>query len=531
MKKYKKFNAENIKLIKRKNIIKKIISKRLKKVKLGLNHQIKNNPSSKWFKILFILYLLLLLLVLYFNVFDIKKKLNSRKLNYSKYEKKFNNNSTCDLMDPIYIFNLRLKNKPIEICNSQKTKHICYTNNNGEENFLEFKNGIICTMENIIIDPSKSRQTGFIYKGPVDKKKYGLPRLSKGFFNTKCEINNNIEFKYNKFYETYLNAWEYDYNVENEKERLEELAPGKTVFFISRNQDSPNLFHGNCEIINVISMLYLFNLSPEEIQVVFMESIEIEISKDPFYDIYKNIISLGGPPIYLKNLQKKYKISKAIHVPIIWDSPPFTFIESPKCNYITKTYQLYNDLIDIYMNLIPFKDTFVSDNETIYYPNLTLKNFFEKKIKFKKRITIQWRKVWPPGRTGQRRLLYNGQKLADKLSEELPSNILVRLVNTAKLNIKEQIELTRNTDYFIGVHGAGLALAIFLPKKSIVNEILKSKKNNLLSTMAWMSGHVTYSDIIKAQGLNIDGNKYYNFDENDFTQKVIKHMKENNFFD
>ena len=59
------------------------------------------------------------------------------------------------------------------------------------------------------------------------------------------------------------------------------------------------------EIINVISMLYLFNLSPEEIQVVFMESIEIEISKDPFYDIYKNIISLGGPPIYLKNLQKK----------------------------------------------------------------------------------------------------------------------------------------------------------------------------------------------------------------------------------
>ena len=80
MKKYKKFNAENIKLIKRKNIIKKIISKHLKKVKLGLNHQIKNNPSSKWFKILFILYLLLLLLVLYFNDFDIKKKIELKKV-------------------------------------------------------------------------------------------------------------------------------------------------------------------------------------------------------------------------------------------------------------------------------------------------------------------------------------------------------------------------------------------------------------------------------------------------------------------
>ena len=85
MKKYKKFNAENIKLIKRKNIIKKIISKRLKKVKLGLNHQIKNNPSSKWFKILFILYLLLFLyfyiliylflLILYYLFYNINHKL------------------------------------------------------------------------------------------------------------------------------------------------------------------------------------------------------------------------------------------------------------------------------------------------------------------------------------------------------------------------------------------------------------------------------------------------------------------------
>ena len=106
------------------------------------------------------------------------------------------------------------------------------------------------------------------------------------------------------------------------------------VFFISRNQDSPNLFHGGSEIFNALSMIYLFNLDPKDIQVVFLESIEIpyydedtpnnkDIPRDPFYILYKKMLSRGGEPIYIKNLKKKYKISKAIHVPINWDSPLF----------------------------------------------------------------------------------------------------------------------------------------------------------------------------------------------------------------
>ena len=73
---------------------------------------------------------------------------------------------------------------------------------------------------------------------------------------------------------------------------MEELAPGKTVLLLSRSQDSPNLFHGNSEFINVISMLYLFNLPPEEVRILFLES--IEIPQDPFLDLYKNMISRVG---------------------------------------------------------------------------------------------------------------------------------------------------------------------------------------------------------------------------------------------
>ena len=74
-------------------------------------------------------------------------------------------------------------------------------------------------------------------------------------------------------------------------------------------------------------MLYLFNITPEDVQIVLLESIEIpyydkenennkDIPRDPFYNIYKNMISRVGESIYTRNLKKKYKISKAIHIPI-----------------------------------------------------------------------------------------------------------------------------------------------------------------------------------------------------------------------
>ena len=456
---------------------------------------------------------------------DLKNKLRKNISEYETYDKNFTGNSTCDLLDPINLFNLRLKNGPIEICNQPNTKHICYSNNNGTFNdILMVKNGLICIMENIIIDPSKSKQTGLIYKGPCDHEHKGYPILSKGFIKTKCTPK-KIEFELNEIYESYLNSWDYDYNVGNES--LEELSPGKTLFLLSRNQDSPNLYHGSCEIINVISMLYLFNLSPEEVQVLFMES--IEIPEDPFYDLYKYIISRGGKPLYLKNLKKKYKISKAIHVPIILDSTAFTFLMPFNCSSITKTYQLYNDLVDKYLNIYPYKDKFISENQIFYYPEKTIKNH-EKNINFTKIITIQWRRLWPKGRKSQTRLLDNGPQLASKLAYFLPNNFLVRLINTAALSIEEQISVMRSTDYLIGIHGAGLSLSIFLPKRAIYHEISKSKKRNLIRVMSSMSGHISYSDIIKSSTNYNDGNENLSFDEDEFSKSVLSHMKQNNFF-
>ena len=180
------------------------------------------------------------------------------------------------------------------------------------------------------------------------------------------------------------------------------------------------------------------------------------------------------------------------------------------------------------MKIPKFKDSFISDNESFYYPKSIIDSH-ELKINFNKTLTIQWRKVWPKGRINQYRLLGNAKELADKLASILPKNILIRLIDTASLPMEEQISLMRDTDYLVGIHGAGLSLAIFMPNKSIYHEVLPKGNMRVLKLMSALSGHKTYADIIRAELKEIDSNKYVFFDVEDFGNSVLNHMKENNF--
>ena len=45
-----------------------------------------------------------------------------------------------------------------------------------------------------------------------------------------------------------------------------------------------------------------------------------------------------------------------------------------------------------------------------------------------------------------------------------------------------------------------------------------------------MSGHITYSNIIKANITNNDGNENVSFDVNEFYECILFHLKEKNFF-
>ena len=241
------------------------------------------------------------------------------------------------------------------------------------------------------------------------------------------------------------------------------------------------------------------------------------------------MIGRGGEPIYIKNLKKKYKISKAFHVPLNWDSPLFINIPLPKCESITKTYKFINDFADKYLDIKPYKDKFLSNNENLYYPEAVLKNH-ESNIKFDKIVTIQRRRVWPKKRRGQQRVLNNGPQLADKLASVLPKNILVRLIDTAQFTMEEQISIMRSTDYLTGLHGAGLTLSMFLPTNSIYHEFHIYDFTSVLGIVSNLSGHKSYVDKVKNTVNNINGNQMVSFEEDDFANRILQRMKENNFF-
>ena len=469
-------------------------------------------------------YILSIFLVIHFKHFWINPIYNTifkRFINDNFFR---NENMICDKFDPIFLMGERFKKKPIILCNDKESKHICYQNSkyNYYNKISRLKNGVICKIENFILDPSKSRHTNYIYKGPVDKINRGSPILSKGFFNIKCKLQKN--FRGNQIYNNYFKSFNYEYESKNED--IKELSPGKTVLLISRNQDSPNIFHGLSEIINVLSIMYFFNLKPENIQVVFLESMRFR--NDPFYEIYENMISRGGKPIDIRNIKQKYHISSAIHVPINWDSPVFIDINVPNgypdCKYSTQTYNIFNSLINKYLNIPNFQDSFISDNKIFYYPKSVIQ-YFKLNNSFNKSITIQWRKVWPEGRIFQKRILGNGPELADKLSSILPKNYLIRLVDTASLSIIDQISIMRKTDYLIGIHGAGLSLSIFMPLHSILHEILPKKNIKVLVLMSALSGHKIYSDIIKSDYKLINNNDVYFFDLFEFGKIMLKHLK------
>ena len=91
-------------------------------------------------------------------------------------------------------------------------------------------------------------------------------------------------------------------------------------------------------------------------------------------------------------------MSSAIHIPIKWDSPCFIQSTIPTCQHPTMSYKYFNDLVNLYMNVETYQDTFKTNNDVYYYPKSVVENHNQNKP-FKKILRFQWRRVWLRGRT------------------------------------------------------------------------------------------------------------------------------------
>ena len=297
---------------------------------------------------------------------------------YNYLKKIFKNNISCKNLDPFTVEKKILSSKPIVLCKSELSEHICFKNNFP---FFAYKNGVICMMKNFFLNFSNWKQDGYIYdyNGPINKKTKGQALISYRFFKIQCNIKGNIS-NFNPIYNKYFNSWEYILNSQSKNEiyNKTELCPGKVLFILNRNQDSPNLLIGGAGFINAFSLMHLLRIKPENIQVLFLES--MIINNDPFYNLFKNIISRGGKPLYARNLDNNiiYHVSNAIHVPINWDSPVFCKTKIPKCLKISKTYKILLESIYKYIKIPKFCDEAYYDKEIFLYP----KSFKNSKLNF-----------------------------------------------------------------------------------------------------------------------------------------------------
>lgn len=442
-----------------------------------------------------------------------------------KYETDYENKNLCRERDPIAMYDERVEAERFVICKSENTTHFCYKNN---LDGYQPGEGVICKMKNFTLDPSKWSAYNGMESINISRSS---PLISKGFFNMKCNNLNLNMTKLNPAYNYYFNSWNYETNTNmisggNTRKKLKELAPERTVYFVNRNENSGNLFYGAFEFINTYALMSSFYINPEDSQVIFLESTKLKY--DPLFDLYKELISRGAPPMHISKLKKKYHVSAGMFIPPYWDSPVNIVTTIPKCKDQSKIYELINQNIKENMNIRKFVDSLSLDKETFYYPKRVLNPSSKM---YKKCVTIQWRKVTPKENPGQLRILGNGPELAEKLAEKLPKYVLVRLVDTNRLNIKQQIAIMKRTDYFIADFYTGAFLSIFLPKKAIVHEILHKKNTNVLQLMASVSGHVTYSDIIKANVEIKDGNEILYFDSKQYIKVILTHMKKNSFSD
>lgn len=88
----------------------------------------------------------------------------------------------------------------------------------------------------------------------------------------------------------------------------------------------------------------------------------------------------------------------------------------------------------------------------------------------------------------------------------------------------------QKTDYFLGIHGAGITLGIFLPKNSIIHEIKYKKEPNRPIILGKLTGHKVYSEFmnVSIKLENSRENVYIKGEK--LVQSVLKNMEENHYF-
>ncbi|XP_045470224.1 EGF domain-specific O-linked N-acetylglucosamine transferase isoform X1 [Harmonia axyridis] len=158
------------------------------------------------------------------------------------------------------------------------------------------------------------------------------------------------------------------------------------------------------------------------------------------------------------------------------------------------------------------------------------------KIPFYKRYNKKIRITFLSRETRYRRIL-NEDEIVTSLNKNKHYEVQ-KISFNQHIPFKKQLEITRNTDIFIGIHGAGLTHLLFLPQWAAVFEVYNCEDPNCYLDLARLAGvkYFTWANASLLQTVN-DGSyeggahaKFvnYHFDPTEFlkiVEKAAKHVK------
>jgi len=159
------------------------------------------------------------------------------------------------------------------------------------------------------------------------------------------------------------------------------------------------------------------------------------------------------------------------------------------------------------------------------------------KIPFHKRNDTKIRVTLLSRDTKYRKIL-NEHKLIEALKKN-KEYLVQKVVYSRHVDFKKQLEITRNSDIFIGMHGAGLTHLLFLPDWAAVFELYNCEDENCYMDLARLRGvkYITWEKASKLiqedEGTHPDGGAHakftnYSFDVKEFlrlVEKAAAHVK------
>lgn len=131
------------------------------------------------------------------------------------------------------------------------------------------------------------------------------------------------------------------------------------------------------------------------------------------------------------------------------------------------------------------------------------------------------------------RNVVNEKELLKRISSNSDYEVK-RVVYDKSIKFLDQIEITRNTDVFIGIHGAGLTHLLFLPKWATLFELHNCGDPNCYHDLARLRGvnYLTWDDEAFVETIDAGYSdethekfKDYKFDPDEFGRLVAKAVK------